>query len=177
MTKRLTFNNSNKSQQYASHDFFRYFGKLPPVVVQHILKKCIPENGIFLDLMCGSGTSLVECKLMGIESVGVDVNPLSILVSKVKTTPIDPSSLASMADALLLAIKKDADRVPLEGDVFGAPVEYLNEERPKFRNKAHWFTPYNEAMLIILRHHVGLIDNEDARDFFQVAFFLSLIHI
>ncbi len=172
MTKRLTFNNSNKSQQYASHDFFRYFGKLPPVVVRHILEMSVPENGVFLDLMCGSGTSLVECKMMGIESVGVDINPLSILVSKVKITPLDPSVLSSIADVLLLAIKQDTNRVPLgEEGVFEAPVEYLKAERPKIKNKSHWFTPYNEAMLIILRHHIALIDNEDIRDFFRVAFF------
>jgi site-specific DNA-methyltransferase (cytosine-N4-specific) len=171
MTKRLTFNNSNQSQQYASHDFFRYFGKLPPVVVRHILEKSVPKNGVFLDLMCGSGTSLVECKIMGIESVGVDVNPLSILVSKVKTTPIDPNVLSSIADALLSVIKEDTNKVPLDEDVFEAPVKYLIKERPKFKNKSHWFTPYNEAILIILRHHIELIDNEDVRDFFRVAFF------
>jgi len=66
---------------------------LPPVLTANILKEFLPLNKkkspIVLDLMCGSGTTLVEAQRIGVRSIGVDSNNLSLLISKVKTTPLN----------------------------------------------------------------------------------------
>ena len=52
-----------------------------------ILKKYPPKSpkeDFMLDNFGGSGTSLVEAKLRGINSIGIDISWLSILASKVK---------------------------------------------------------------------------------------------
>lgn len=179
MPSRIHFPESNQSQQYATHDYFRYFGKLPPVVVSHILDEGEGDagRGPVLDLMCGSGTTLVECMIRGSESVGIDINPLSVLVSKAKTTVLDPNALRDILSSLRENVA--SDRLNLNhGSPFkanGKPqLSYLVDERPKIGNKAYWFSERVEADLVILRHHINQIDEEDMRNFFTVAF-LSII--
>ena len=53
-----------------------------------MVKEIQPVNAL-LDPFAGSGTVLVEGMLSGIETVaGNDINPLALLLTKVKTTPI-----------------------------------------------------------------------------------------
>src|SRR5207249_2298579 len=51
-----------------------------------------------LDPFAGSGTALIESKLIGIDSIGIDIDPFCILMSKVKLDLLDlaPSSLTQI---------------------------------------------------------------------------------
>lgn len=46
----------------------------------------LDRESTILDPFCGTGTTLLESKIRGIPSVGVDANPVCVLVSKAKTT-------------------------------------------------------------------------------------------
>lgn len=52
----------------------------------------IPAGTAVLDPFCGSGTTLVESQRHGLASVGIDVNPIACLMSRVKTEPVHPTS-------------------------------------------------------------------------------------
>ena len=52
-----------------------------------------PPGGLVLDPFCGSGTVLVEARARGHRTIGMDINPLSCLISQVKTTPLDGPTL------------------------------------------------------------------------------------
>lgn len=57
-----------------------------------------------LDPFCGAGTTLVQCKKRGIQAVGLDVNPVCILATQVKTTwSLDPVSLRRALSEILRA--------------------------------------------------------------------------
>ena len=47
----------------------------------------IPPGTVVLDPFCGSGTTLVESQKRGISSIGIDLNPIACLISRVKTAP------------------------------------------------------------------------------------------
>lgn len=53
-----------------------------------------------LDPFCGSGTTIVEARLRGMRAVGVDINGLACLISKVKATPLTAADLAEVRRAL-----------------------------------------------------------------------------
>ncbi len=55
----------------------------------------------FLDPFCGAGTTLLYCKLNGLESVGLDCNPLSVMVSRVKTRNYDIGFLKGVFEEVL----------------------------------------------------------------------------
>jgi site-specific DNA-methyltransferase (cytosine-N4-specific) len=181
----LEFHETNAALDYATHNYFRYFGKLPPVVVRYILKEGLANAKIplFLDLMCGSGTGLVEARLLGIPAVGVDVNPLSVLISKVKTTFLSPAILRRYFEQLQVDILSDLNYLSLQPTLPGllttkngnerAP-DYLETEMPCFSNRDYWFAPAVRQALTVIRHHVDQIDTLEVRDFFRVAF-LSII--
>jgi hypothetical protein len=71
---------------YGSHQFFRYYGKFPSVVGAEIVARHGTAGGSVLDCYAGSGTTLVEAQSAGLRSFGVDINPLAVLASNVKTS-------------------------------------------------------------------------------------------
>ena len=59
-----------------------------PQIARKLLNEYRPEGhfGLLFDPYMGSGTSLVEASVQGIDSVGTDINPLACLIAEVKTT-------------------------------------------------------------------------------------------
>ena len=51
-----------------------YRGNCPPQVPRNLILKYTKENDIVLDPFCGSGTSMIECKLLNRKGIGIDVN-------------------------------------------------------------------------------------------------------
>jgi len=100
---------------------------------------------------------LVEASLKGIPSLGTDINPFALFLSKAKTTAIDVAALAPIKERL------HADLEAFDG----RPVEaYV----PSFTNLYHWFKPGIIAQLSHLRRAVDQIDNEDLQRVFRIAF-------
>ena len=69
----------------AVHDWYRFVLSFPP----HLVRDYLREFGLrsehrVLDPFCGTGTTLVECKKLGIPSVGFEVNLLAHFASRVK---------------------------------------------------------------------------------------------
>lgn len=70
---------------YLTHYFHPYKGKFHPKMVKALLNYIFPyDKGVILDNFAGSGTLLVEAALTGLDSVGIEINPLSVLMSNVK---------------------------------------------------------------------------------------------
>lgn len=71
---------------YATHGLFPYRGKFHPQMIKALLNimQLRPHEHTVLDPMMGSGTVLVEAALMGIASIGVDINPFCVLMTRAK---------------------------------------------------------------------------------------------
>ena len=80
---------SNKELSYSTHGAMRFFGKFPPPIATYLINKFTKKNSLVIDPMCGSGTAAVECVLNERLCEALDVNPLMILLAKVKTTPLN----------------------------------------------------------------------------------------
>ncbi len=89
----------------------------------------IPTGAAVLDPFCGSGTTLAESQRRGIPCVGIDLNPIAALISKVKTAPL-PENISQVA-------QETADRV---WRIDTAPI-------PNIPNLNHWFQkPVQDAL-------------------------------
>lgn len=88
MDYNIDFDFSGADTMYLTHSLHPYPAKFPPQLPNVILSKFGKHGQVVLDPFCGSGTTLVEARLLGFNAIGVDVNGLSSLLSKVKATPL-----------------------------------------------------------------------------------------
>jgi len=95
-------NFSLKETNYVTHDFLRWYGKLVPQLVSKLIKLYSKEGDMILANFAGSGTVLVESNILKRDCVGVDSNPLAILLSSVKTHPHAPNTLLFLGKIKLL---------------------------------------------------------------------------
>jgi hypothetical protein len=77
--------NKVRAEDSSIHDWYRFVLSFPP----HLVRDYVSRFGLssrhrVLDPFCGTGTTLVECKKLGIQSVGVEANPVAHFASRVK---------------------------------------------------------------------------------------------
>lgn len=93
---------------HLTHYMHPYKGKFHPKMVRALLNYAYPEgNGLVMDNFAGSGTLLVEATLLGLDSVGVEINPLSALMSQVKCDALgfEPNVLKEAARAFIQRVE------------------------------------------------------------------------
>lgn len=83
------FNRTRSVNQYLTHWIYPYRGKFHPQMVRALLNIVGASPGsLVLDPHVGSGTTALEASLLGINCVGVDVSPLCILLTHVKSRSV-----------------------------------------------------------------------------------------
>ena len=92
--------NRLRVEDRAAHDWYRFVLSYPAHLVRdYIARLGIDSTQTVLDPFCGTGTTLVESKKLGIPSVGIESNPMAGLASKVKTDwTVDSKGLFAHAE-------------------------------------------------------------------------------
>src|SRR5205823_6752874 len=86
---------------YYTHGYHPYSAKYIPQIPNRLISIFSEKNDLILDNFVGSGTTLVESKVLGRNAIGVDINPLACLISKVKTTVIKKSTMREISHFLV----------------------------------------------------------------------------
>ena len=91
--------NSLLPSDTAAHDWYRFVLSFPPHLVrEYVARLGVTRDEVMLDPFCGTGTTLVECKKLGISSVGIEALPSSAFVANTKVDwSVDPKSLLTRA--------------------------------------------------------------------------------
>lgn len=173
---------------YLTHSYFRYYGKFPSKIGKLIVddlnnKNAItPLNDFVLDNYAGSGTTLVEAKLCGYDSFGMDINPFAVLACKVKTRNYNASALKNYWAELFNEIsaynyallKPNEQHLIFVGINEEIKVSILHEiELFKATNSdaEKWFTENAITGLAIIKRLLLNRPVSKERDFFELAFF------
>ncbi len=97
----------------SAHGWYRFVLSYPPHLVRHYLDRFeVTDRSRVLDPFCGTGTTLVESKKLGLPSVGIEAHPMTHFASSVKTnwTP-EPAGLVAHATAVAeVALERMADQ-------------------------------------------------------------------
>ena len=84
------FNRTRSVNQYLTHWIYPYRGKFHPQMVRALLNIVGARPGSrILDPYVGSGTTALEASLLGVDSVAVDISPLCVILTRVKTRSVE----------------------------------------------------------------------------------------
>ena len=148
---------TNQQLAYATHGIFRYFGKFPPPIATYMISQYTKEKDLVIDPMCGSGTTALEAGILKRRCAVNDVNPLSVLISKVKTTKIDKSLLEEKLEYL----KGNYRPMSLEEYAF-VPVALKDPD--------HWFLKETSDSLRGIKYLIEQETDTNLKNFLKVIF-------
>lgn len=151
---------SVRSTEQWTHGYHRYPAKFLPNVVKKIIEDYAPDCEVVADLFAGCGTTLVEAKAHGKMSIGTDINPVAHLITKVKTTPIEPAVLQQAYDSLVVLFDKYVEN------------DYINID--KHERIDYWFFPSEKAKIAFL---FSVVKNAALDDVIKDFFYVCISHI
>ena len=152
---------TNNQINYSTHGIFRYFGKFPSTIGAHLIMQYSKEGGNVMDPMGGSGTTALECLLSNRKCNSYDVNPLSVLLAKVKTSYIPKGKLEKELNNIQERYK------PLTIEEF----EWIPEG---IKNLDHWFLKETQDSIRGLIKLINEIEDKDIRDFYTICLASSI---
>ena len=134
--------NKLRPEDRAVHDWYRFVLSFPPHLIQEYVDRFgLDPSDSVLDPFCGTGTTLVECKKLGISSIGIESTPMAHFASSVKVDwSGDCSRLVDYADTVSRSVKKTLEQQGIdewEGTLFAAkkgrraPLQSLSPEQTK----------------------------------------------
>lgn len=145
-----------KETQCLTHGFHPYTAKFIPQIPRRLIKMYASNRGDkILDPFCGSGTTLVEAKLAGRPSLGVDINPLAVMISKAKVNPINDKQIEQFMSYLQELKKEDLSNFHTLG------LHFLNER--------DWFRDDVLGQIEVILERVERIEDCDTRNFVRVG--------
>jgi len=152
-----TFNGQpTRSLTHCYHD---YPARMIPQIAGKLLDTFGREAALLFDPYCGSGTTLVEAMLRGINVAGTDLNPLARLIAEAKTATPDAAEIDRHIAALQkFALLAPQSEMPVVTEIHG--ISRLD----------FWFKPEVIEKLSRLKTFIDELDEKSVRLFFQVAF-------
>lgn len=149
-------------ENYSRSDFARSILNYPAMMVPSVQEPIIErlaqtinekKDISLIDPFMGAANTLVTGMKYGMNVFGQDINPLSILISQVKTNIYDHSELIEAEKRINENVSKDRAR----------RVEIT------FKGIDKWFTPSHQSELSKIRRSILKEDNPQVRKLFWVA--------
>ncbi len=139
------------------HRLHPYLGKFIPQIVEIFLRKYSPKR--IMDPFAGSGTSLVEASVLGVDSVGYDVSEFNCLMMRVKTAKYD---IPALEREVRIAVDRTKRR--LNPSLFFDDEPFVTDSDNDYLNA--WYHPTALRELLCFREQ---IQNLRYRDFFDLV--------
>lgn len=173
---KINWNFNGAHTNYSVHSFHWYLGTFVPQIPSILITNFTDNEEKVLDPFCGCGTTLVEAMRLRRYSIGVDMNSLACLISKVKTTVIEKNTLDLKVQEILKKI--DNDFQILDNKFCDEHItpdlrhlkDKINKHIPNFPDKENWFHIKTLWELGLIKMHIDNIEDKDFKDFCFVAF-------
>lgn len=140
------------------HNIALYPCKFIPELPRWAIKKFSKRGDTILDPFIGSGTTFIESILLGRNCLGIDYNPYARLISKVKSTLIEPKKIKSEYFNIITNFNKDKEDI----------------KKPLFKGIDFWFNQDVIKVLSKLKKQINSIKDSDLQDFFNVVLSMTV---
>lgn len=174
--------NRLKQEDEPIHNWYRFVLSFPPHLIRYYLNDFNLGGGdVLLDPFCGTGTTLVEAKLNGVESIGIDANPFAHFSSSVKVNwTVDPTlvmgtakAIASEAEAIIAAQGITATELPMIANDFISEETYAPFDKKLLIKDSISPSPFYKSIILL-----ACIREYEETDYFphlMLAFSKSLV--
>src|SRR5438045_1273289 len=119
--------NSPRRDRGATRSVYSYPAKLQAHLPAELIRLFTAPGALVVDPFSGGGTTGLEAFLAGRRFFGVDINPFSSLLGRVKTTPVDLAETREALRAVLAAGLRapilDADDRALLGEAISDEID------------------------------------------------------
>lgn len=118
-----------------THNFHPYAAKFPPYAIRSLIREYTNPLENVLDPFCGSGTTLVECRLLGRNATGIELNPVGRLISETKSAYYTEDDIALTIHAIT--------RLKAHCLTFNQWIQPFSSMTalPNHPSKEYWFKP------------------------------------
>ncbi len=147
-----------KDTSYLTHNYYTYPAKFIPQLASKLILEYSKNNIVVLEPFMVSGTTLLEAILNERKTIGVDINDLSYLITKTKTTAIKPIELEEEYRKLYYSI---ANKLTAN------TTEVL---LPKNERIYYWFSNEQIKILSLILQEIEKVKNENIKEFFLITF-------
>lgn len=149
---------------YYTHGMYRYIGKFPPQIPREILSRYAQPGMTVLDPMCGGGTTLIESVTAGCNAIGMDVNPVSLMVSSVVATRYDIDRLRPLCAEI-----KNSIPTWDEDSLLFCPKALPKAKKLSLGNSEKYFSEAALKQCSLLMGWIDQVSEKEYQDFFHVA--------
>jgi hypothetical protein len=147
--------------RYGPHDLHEYRGKFFPQLVRSIINiSGIPKGALVLDPMCGSGTTTCEALAAERSAIGVDLNPLSVLIARVKSAVV-----LERAEIFKKTVHEHLNGFSFKAP--GDPRKAWSENDLGYLER--WFDAQALRDLSIVLREIGIVRKPLYQDFYRVC--------
>lgn len=140
-----------------THGMFKYPCKFIPEIPRWAINSFLScKKGVIFDPFSGSGTTLLEANINGIDAYGTEIDDIAKLIIKVKTTVLDERQINCLEQKYseLMGVISQSDAKAF---------------RPRIDNLEHWFCESTINELGRMKAYIDNIDDADVRDFFRLC--------
>lgn len=146
---------ASNNTTYMTHGIFRWYGKLVPQLVSDILDTYTRPGDKILANFNGSGTIALEAIAKGIFIDATDINPLALLISRVKTNKLPAFDFDSTLKAIIELSKSEL---------------VSDEELGKLYEPEKWYSGETAVILIKLKKAIRkMCKTSEVYEFFLVC--------
>lgn len=155
----------SESSSYTTHTIHAFAAKFPPQLPRTFIEQLTHPGDTVLDPMMGSGTTVLEAALLGRRAIGVDLDPLALRVSRVKTRAVDHEQLRAAGDAVIASASallrgRAALTTEIEHRFDPATRDFLD----------YWFSRETQHELLALLMGIEDEPDTDLREVLEVVF-------
>lgn len=171
--KEIDWEFAEKDTKYLSHNIHRYSGKFIPQIARSVIELLTEPGEIVFDPYLGSGTTALESILLQRKSIGVDLNPLAILISEVKTSVISTERLLVFQNELISSLQKlnNSGQISIFSARYKGNIEHA-EDSERYSNEWNkkWYQDHVLKQLILIYDIIESVEDTELKKIAQISF-------
>lgn len=168
--EKLKVENKGKTN-YLTHNFHTYPAKYIPQIPKYFIEKYTNEGDWIYEPFLGCGTTLVECKLLNRNGIGIDSNPIATIVSESKTKKLSSEEIQKIQNFIyqieIIISNKDEK----------FHTKYADLNVTFFDNKDHWFQENVQIEISFLKNEINKIPNNSIQVFLKVCLSSIIVEV